>query len=267
MNVLVAGDARVDAGKTTFSTGLVERLGATGFKPRAGNDYWYDHADYRRAVERGRLYGTDAKRLAAAGPGDFAPEEINPVHRLWRPAPGAGSGLLGQAGREFLLDRVGNRFVVNGTVELPDSAREHLPLADAVVVETLEECNAVMESLHLPAIQNLTGAIEASDRVVVESYGDVAIPIRSVPFDAVAVVEPRRARIYDGDRFLTAHEVAGSSAREGRIETVVEDVTELLEPVTTVGLPALTDEARADPEIVADAYADAFHAVLEVVGR
>ena len=267
MNVLVAGDARVDAGKTTFSTGLVARLGATGFKPRAGNDYWYDHTDYRRAVEGGRLYGKDAKRLASASPGEFAPEEINPVHRLWRPAPGAGSGLLGQNDREFLLDRVGDRFVVNGTVDLPASAREYLPLADAVVVETLDECNAVMGTLHLPAIQNLIDAIEATERAVVESYGDVAVPINSIRFDAVAVVEPRRARIYDGDRFLTAHEIAGSSAREGRIETVVEDVIELLEPVTSVELPALTAEARADPRTVADTYAGAYRAVVEAADR
>ena len=267
MNVLVAGDARVDAGKTTFSTGLIAHLDATGFKPRAGNDYWYDHTDYRRAIEAGRLYGKDAKRLAAASAGNITPEEINPVHRLWRPAPGAGSGLLGRNDREFLLDRVGDRFVVNGTADLPDSAREHLPLEKAVVVETLDECNAVMGELHLPTIQNVTDAIDAADRAVVESYGDVAVPINSIQFDAVAVVEPRRASIYDGDRFLTAHEVSGSSAREGRIETVVEDVAELLEPITTVGLPALADEARADPGVVADAYADAYRAVLEAVER
>ena len=267
MNVLVAGDARVDAGKTTFSTGLVERLGATGFKPRAGNDYWYDHTDYRNAVEKGRLYGNDAKRLAAASPGTHAPEEVNPVHRLWRPAPGAGSGLLGQHDREFLIDRVGERFVLNGTIDLPDSAREHLPLQAAIVVETLDECNAVMENLHLPTIRSLIDAIETADRAVVESYSDVAVPVRGVEFDAVAVVEPRRARIYDGDRFLTAREVAGSSAREGRIETVVGDVTELLEPITMVELPALTAAERSDPGTVAEDYADAYRAVIEAAGR
>ncbi|MEF8791499.1 MAG: ATPase, partial [Haloarculaceae archaeon] len=65
MRLLVAGADRVDAGKTTFSTGLVHETGATGYKPRAGNDYWFDHDDYRRAVDAGRLYGKDARRLAA----------------------------------------------------------------------------------------------------------------------------------------------------------------------------------------------------------
>ncbi|MFB6186494.1 MAG: ATPase, partial [Halobacteriaceae archaeon] len=41
MNILVVGGDRVDAGKTTFAIGLIEYLDATGFKPRAGNDYWH----------------------------------------------------------------------------------------------------------------------------------------------------------------------------------------------------------------------------------
>jgi len=70
--ILVAGGARVDAGKTTFSTGLVADLAAragdaVGVKPRAGNDYWYDHDDYRIASDSGRLYGKtrDASRPRA----------------------------------------------------------------------------------------------------------------------------------------------------------------------------------------------------------
>jgi predicted P-loop ATPase/GTPase len=39
MNLLVAGDRDLDAGKTTFSVGLIERTGAVGYEPRAGNDY------------------------------------------------------------------------------------------------------------------------------------------------------------------------------------------------------------------------------------
>src|SRR6056297_2933265 len=130
MRLLVAGGDRVDAGKTTFTTGLLALLGAVGFKPRAGNDYWFDHDDYRRAVEEGRLYGKDAKRLAAASSDacgtDFAPEELNPVHRLWRPSPGPNTGLVGQSHREFVLDRVGESFVVNAHADVPESARRRL---------------------------------------------------------------------------------------------------------------------------------------------
>jgi len=138
--ILVAGGARVDAGKTTFSTGLVADLAAragdaVGVKPRAGNDYWYDHDDYRIASDSGRLYGKDARRLAAAStrslasvgersrPEAITPESINPVHRLWRPTPDR-TGMLGDTDRTFLCDRVttegGSRFVVNGRLRPRD---------------------------------------------------------------------------------------------------------------------------------------------------
>ncbi len=65
MTILVAGSDRVDAGKTTFTVGLLAHHDAVGFKPRAGNDFWFDHDDAKRALSEGRLYGKDAKRLAA----------------------------------------------------------------------------------------------------------------------------------------------------------------------------------------------------------
>src|SRR6056297_4061097 len=122
MKLLVAGDARVDAGKTTFAAGLLASLsGAVGFKPRAGNDHWFDHDDVTKALAEGRLYGKDIATLtAAASEGvdhDLREERLNPVHRLWRPTPDR-TGLLGESGRTFLVDRVttaeGQQFVVNG---------------------------------------------------------------------------------------------------------------------------------------------------------
>ena len=262
MNLLVAGAARVDAGKTTFSTGLVERVGGVGFKPRAGNDHWYDHGDVRRAIGSGRLYGTDAARLAAASPGDRDPEDVNPVHRLWRPSPRGGTGLLGREEREFLVDRVGGDFVVNGTVDLPADVRESLPLADAPRVDTLAAANEEMAERHVPAVRRLADDVAAVDPAVVESYGDVALPLEGIAFDAVAVVEPRRVRVYDGPRFLKTCAVAGGSAREGKLETTVGDVLELVEPEATTELPALGADERVDPTAVADAYAGAYDAVL-----
>ena len=85
MKLLVAGDARVDAGKTTFAAGLVAAIdGAVGFKPSAGNDYWYDHDTARAALDAGRLYGKDVTTLAAVSDTDHPEEWLNPVHRLWR---------------------------------------------------------------------------------------------------------------------------------------------------------------------------------------
>ena len=268
MHLLVAGADRVDAGKTTFSTGLIHETGATGYKPRAGNDYWFDHDDVRRAVEAGRLYGKDARRLAAASPGDPDPETINPVHRLWTPVPGPSKGLLGQEGRAVLVDRVGDRgeeqWVVNATVDLPGSVREGLPLEGAVGVSSVAGFNDAMRERHVPATEALSDRIVATDRAVVESYADVARPLTGFEPDAVAVVEPRRARIYGGERYADACEVASGSAREGRLEEAVADVLDLLEPRARVELPALTGDRRADPAAVADEYAPAYEALLAV---
>ncbi|MFC4449961.1 ATPase [Halorussus aquaticus] len=269
MRFLVAGGDRVDAGKTTFTTGLLSRLDGVGFKPRAGNDYWFDHDDYRRAVDEGRLYGKDAKRLAHASSGDFAPEDLNPVHRLWRPSPGPDTGLVGQAHREYVLDRVGESFVVNDRAEVPESARRNLPLADAPSVGTVERLDEITRQLHLPMFEGFADRIrsvqtETGGPAVVESYGDVAVPIRGLSFDAVAVVEPGRMRAYDGDRFLRACEVAGGSPRDGRLEVHTPDVTELADPKATAALPALPDDDRRDPATVARAYGEAYDELLAV---
>ncbi|MFC7323083.1 ATPase [Halorubrum rutilum] len=291
--LLVAGGARVDAGKTTFSTGLAawlaERRGdAVGVKPRAGNDHWFDHDDYRIATDGGRLYGKDARRLAAAStrplaavgggrrPETVAPESINPVHRLWRPTPGR-TGMLGDADRTFLCDRVtgaeGSRFVVNGAAEaaglLPDDLAARLPLADATRVDDVAAFNDVMAAEYLPAFDRLAERIAATAvPVAVESYADVADPLpRGGPVapDAVAVVDPGRARIYAGDRYAKARAVASRSPREGTMEEHTGTVTDMIEPVATVDLPALGGEVRGDPERVVERYGTAYEALFEAV--
>ncbi|MES3516645.1 MAG: ATPase [Natronomonas sp.] len=267
MRLLVAGSAAVDAGKTTFSTGLIERTGLPGYKPRAGNDYWYDHDDVREAAAAGRLYGKDASRLAAVAPGDTTPEEINPVHRLWLPTPGGGTGILGRSDRAFAVDRVrydgADRFVVNGTVDVPEWLDDRLPIEDAQVVDDVETFNEVMSRLHVPAISEFGASM--TDAAVVESYADIALPISEYTPDAVAVVEPRRCRVFDGPRYARACDVASGSPHEGRLEERVGDVLELLDPVERVRLPALTTDQRRQPEAVAEAYAPAYEALLEAV--
>ncbi|RLM67747.1 ATPase [Halorubrum sp. Atlit-26R] len=291
---LVAGGARVDAGKTTFSAGLVahlaERAGdAVGVKPRAGNDYWFDHDDYRVATDAGRLYGKDARTLAAAttralptvddespSPSAVTPESINPVHRLWKPTPGR-TGMLGDADRTFLCDRVttesGTRFVVNGAAEdaglLPEELAERLPLADATRVNDVPEFNEVMAESHLPAIERLAERVARTPVPrVVESYADVAGTLpRDGPVapDAVAVVDPGRARIYAGDRYAKARAVAAGSPREGAREEHVDAVTEMIEPLATEPLPALSGDVRGDPDRVAAAYEPAYAALTDAV--
>jgi predicted P-loop ATPase/GTPase len=264
MKLLVAGAKRVDAGKTTVATGLVDHTGAVGFKPRAGNDYWFDHDDCLKAIAEGRLYGKDARRLAAASPGAFEPEDLNPIHRLWTPSPGPGTGLLGQADREFVVDRVGDTYVRNGTVEVPDPVAAGLPLEDAAVVNSVEALNDVTEARHLPAQRTLLETIRRTDRAVVESYGDVARPLTDFEPDAVVVVEPRRLRLFDGTRYANACEVAPGGQREGTLEQRVDAVVDMLDPAHERAVEPLPAEQRTDPAAVASAYEDAFDALLEL---
>jgi predicted P-loop ATPase/GTPase len=264
MTLLVVGGDRVDAGKTTFAAGLTAFLGTTAFKPRAGNDYWFDHDDARHALAGNRLYGKDAARLAEASAGELTPEELNPLHRLWRPAPRPGTGLLGNSDREFVIDRVGETYVYNGTVELPSLVREELPVEQALAVSSIAEFNEVMETHHLSALDRVTARIERTTQPVVESYGDVARPLRNVEPAAVACVEPRRARIYRGDRYAKACSVASGGSREGQLETRVESVSELIEPVASATLDPLPSARREDPRSIAsaDAYAEAYEALI-----
>ncbi|MFA9416953.1 ATPase [Natrinema sp. HArc-T2] len=275
MILLVVGADRVDAGKTTFSTGLLERTGAVGYKPRAGNDFWFDHDDCRRALADGRLYGKDAARLSAAASRGRAPERLNPVHRLWQPSPDGGSGLLGRSDREFVVDRIGRDpedalFVRNATAEVPDAVADALPLADAVSIETVAEFNDLTEREYVPAFDRLADEIEDTDVAVVESYSDIARPLSSLDpaqVAAVAAVEPGRVRIYSGDRYCRACEIASSSPRDGAIEKRVPDVLDYLDPLERVRLPPLDKEQRDDPARIARAYANAYDAFLDAAGR
>ncbi len=270
MKLLVAGDARVDAGKTTFAAGLLASLEeAVGFKPRAGNDYWYDHDDVVAALADGRLYGKDVATLATAAETELPEEQLNPVHRLWRPTPGR-TGLLGESGRTFLVDRVstpdGPLFVVNANAEreglLTDLLAESLPLVEAPRVETVEQFNELIIDRYLPAFERVTDRIAATNPVVVESYGDIALPVDGIDFDAVAVVGPTRARIYDGSRYQKAREVASGSAREGQLEERVGSVVEMIDPLSTHELHALSGQERADPTQVATEYESMYEALL-----
>jgi len=275
MILLVVGADRVDAGKTTFSAGLLDRTGAVGYKPRAGNDFWFDHDDCRRALAEGRLYGKDAARLSAADGRGRPPERLNPVHRLWQPSPDGSSGLLGRSDREFVVDRIGRDpddalFVRNATADVPDAVADALPLADAVSVETVAEFNDLAEREYVPAFDCLADEIEGADVAVVESYSDIALPLSSLDpaqVAAVAAVEPGRVRVYDGDRYCRACEIASSSPRDGAIEKRVPDVLDYLEPLERVRLSPLGKDPRDDPARIARAYADAYDSLLDAAGR
>jgi predicted P-loop ATPase/GTPase len=81
----------------------------------------------------------------------------------------------------------------------------------------------------------------------------------------VAVVDPGRERIYAGDRYSKAQTVASGSPREGTMEEHTGTVTEMIEPLATVDLPALSGDERGDPNRVAERYAPAYETLAETV--
>jgi len=201
MKLLVAGDARVDAGKTTFAAGLLASLSdAVGFKPRAGNDYWFDHDDVRAALSEGRLYGKDIATLTAAATDSndrrLREERLNPVHRLWRPTPDR-AGLLGEQGRTFLVDRVttaeGPWFVVNGSAEdaglIPDRLTEALPLEDAPRVRSVDGFNDLMSERYLPAFR-VDRVVEMIDPVSTHDLQPLTSAERNDPTQIATQYEP-----------------------------------------------------------------------------
>jgi predicted P-loop ATPase/GTPase len=126
-----------------------------------------------------------------------------------------------------------------------------------------------MAAAHLPAIERLADRVARTPvPVVVESYADVAGTLpRDGPVapDAVAVVDPGRARIYAGDRYAKARAVAAGSPREGTREEHVDAVTEMIDPLATEQLPALSGEVRGDPDRVAAAYEPAYTTLVDAV--
>lgn len=298
---LVAGGARVDAGKTTVTVGFLSYLShrgvdPLGVKPRAGNDFWYDHDAVRRAFNDGALYGKDVERLAAAsGTGldssrdsgtrettETSPDttgrspqrtrvtDINPVHRLWRPTPGR-TGLLGEQDRTFMIDRVSTRegpvYVINASAEqdgyIPATAYETLSLEDATRVRSIEALNEVTAELYLDAFRRLSTRLETLSRpLVIESYADVAVPLE-IPVDAVAVVDPTRVRVYEGPRFLEARERVAGSPRQGSFESHTDAVTDLLDPDAIHRVEPLAETQRKTPSVVANRYATVYDSLLD----
>jgi predicted P-loop ATPase/GTPase len=86
--------------------------------------------------------------------------------------------------------------------------------------------------------------------------------------DAVAVVDPGRVRVYDGERYGKGCAVASGApdAQSGRLEERVGDVTDMIDPVETRPLPPLPKEEQTDSAAVADAYGEAYDAVLDAAG-
>lgn len=262
MRLLVVGARQVDAGKTTFTRGLAAVTGVRVGKPRGANDLWHHHDAYRRAIDAGRLYGKDARSLADELDIDVAPEAINPIHRLWGPVADPAGGMHGRAHRQFLVDRVGDTFVVNGNADLPRELTAALPLEDAPRVDSIGAINQLIEDRYLPTLERWERRQARHEGLIIESYSDIAMPVQTVTFDHVAVVEPGRVRVFRGDRYASACEAVSPAPREGTMEPTVGNVIADLTPVGEAELPPLPAPDRERSARIARAYREAYELLL-----
>ena len=267
MRILVVGGRQTDAGKTTMTLGLRHALDAVAVKPRAANNYWYDYDTVHRTVtDGGDLVGADAEKLAKSNPTGWSnPAEINPLHRLWQPVDSSTETILGEPGREFVLDRLGTEYILNETADIPDILGTHLDLGDARSIAELSKFNALMRDQYLPFLDSFATEVSSLDSLIIESYGDVALPIHGLTVDVVVSVHPGRIAIYEGRRFLDACRVSSRSPREGRMEPIVSDITTMVDPVATESIPPLRSRTRASPGNIRRAYSDAISAIERAV--
>jgi len=256
-SILVVGARDLDSGKTTVALALLQALrrrgrSCCGFKPKAGNNLWYDFDVVSKSLHQGRLFGHDAQLLRQYSCVPLIEEQVNPVHRL-HPIPSTGQPA---ASASFVLDRVStwnNGHLQTAVVNKMFEARcEALPLVDrflsrcdrVIYVEDTRQLADLASTLYEQAIASAHRMLKARcDAIVCESFSDVAVPWGGMESpDTVLVVAPGEVREYDPDRYFQA-----ASMLSGMLnETSTGRILEVLEPLRTIRIPPLTSDRRVE---------------------
>jgi len=252
--ILIVGLKEWGAGKTTLARALLLRLrekgiNACGFKPRAGNNAWYDYDVVYESLSQGRLYGKDAQLLKEASGKNLTEETISPVHRLWTETPRFMS--LSQL-PHFIVDRVTlwkenpESIVVQNATLLYEHEYEQL------LEKLLSKATKTYRVTHLQSLNKIVGEnydkaaelayrriIGMHDTLIIEGYSDIALPWRGLKeFDLVLGVEPGYITAYDAEKYLTAVELSAQIRSEVR----TGEVSKLLKSVKKIKVPPLTSD-------------------------
>ncbi|OKY77524.1 MAG: putative P-loop ATPase/GTPase [Candidatus Methanohalarchaeum thermophilum] len=236
MDVVLINGLRESAGKTTTTLGLHENLSQNRdvnlFKPLAGNDYWYDHDLVVESLEKGTIYGHDARELSKQTGNN--PLTVNPFHRLWCPPQVLGKKSTTQ-NRYHILDRVKvdeeQIIIENKDIEIPKKIEEKLNPENRLSYSGMSELNDFIEENYLSSIKSAADHLMDCDLLLVESYSQVAIPSNIGNIDAVVTVEPGKAYIMEGSRYMDAENMQkGIYQEKGINETNSRRVLEMLNP-------------------------------------
>mgnify|MGYP000132518745 CR=1 FL=1 len=247
-DILVVGFKEKDSGKTMLTQALIwylreKGINVCGFKPRAGNNLWYDYDVVYETLSKGRLYGKDAKVLRETSRTSLPEEIINPIHRLW-----VENSTYTPMGRlpGFLVDRVTtsehaeflvvvNKLTLEKYLECKWMIEKLCSNAVEVVkIDKLKELNRIIIESYDKAISLAYRKIKQNHEVVViESYSNTALPFNNIKgLKAVLGVEPWHIYLYSPDKYLTAVKLLTQLRKNTEITT--DQIKQLLKPVKEV---------------------------------
>ncbi len=268
--IMVVGLKEVDAGKTTVSRAALslmrERgLNACGFKPKAGNNIWYDFDVVDEALSQGRLFGKDSKLLCRASGTDLPEEAISPFHRLLGVPPEHRTNGIPES-LYFIADRVTaweddqeQTLVLNRMFDLDMETNSLLSKVKRnsdtrIEVGSSEKLNEVFINRYLRAIESAHELVYAeSDAMVYESYADVALPWSGIDnLDMVLGVEPGFILEYDPEKYLQAARMYSNFLNEGTTRRIIK----LLKPRRKATFPPSTTDRNVETakEILNDGW-------------
>lgn len=252
---LIVGLRSEKSGKTATATALLDLLReagarACGFKPRAGNNIWYDYDVISAALREGRIYGLDAKLLREFSAIKLQEEVINPVHRLWTIQSCEEISIPSKLPC-FILDRIS---IVDRAPKTFILINDSLP-SNALGSEVLSELTEALQKggniiYKVKSVAELKRATKLYDYalssayrkilkekieyVIIESYSNVALPWENLGnIDLTLAVEPGRVAAYDPERYFKAVKLFPKA------EIGTERVSGLLKPLATIRVPPL----------------------------
>jgi len=277
-NLMIVGFREEVSGKTTISCAflryfLENGINATGFKPLSGNNIWKHYDQVCDTLEEGRLYSNDAKLLKRELDGKIdepiKEELINPVHRLWNePA------LIDPLTRipNFLVDRItflddnhlktillNNKIASFESLDKEKFLKNLKDSADDIYdIEDIETFNTLVRYYYDKAIYSIYNKIRKDfDLVIIESYGDIALPWNSFfkELDLVIGVEPWNIYVYEPEKYLDAVEITTVSYLK---EISTNQIKDLIKPMKKVRYRPARSSERIEKvkKIASDLFKD-----------
>lgn len=249
--ILIVGFKEVNSGKTTVALALLRYLrengvNACGFKPKAGNNVWYDFDIIYESLMQGRLYGKDAKLMRGESQTELPEEVISPIHRLWSMPPVDYETAFPEI-PYFIIDRITfcrnhyeHYIIINKTLPFEHGVECFINrlcqrAARVIYITGLKDLNEI-SNLYEEAIESAYKTIsQRYDFIVYESYSDNALPWNGIEgkVDLVLAIEPGRIYLYDPSKyFLTLRLLKGF-----RKEVATNNIRGLIKPMKTVKIP------------------------------